>query len=759
MATKLLAASRAHRAAALIAFAIVSSPLAIAQSSWDGSTAGWFNLVNDRCMHWSTCKPNGTGTPGEAGNTFNVAIGSGAVTLNGGAVILDVTVGSGATLTGVTTSYLQFDTHCGACALLNNGTVTFNDSSYININTSSLTISGAGTVRMATANSTIASSPGIGATLINQETIQGQGQIGKGETAITNQGTINANVTGGTLIVQPDNAGLRNSGVLEASNGGTLNIISGFSTTPFNNAGGTIKALNGSSVMNAAGVITGGTLTTSGTGVIESSNGANPTLHNLTNAGAYVIPLNNLATLEGTINDTGTIAVGSSAGNGIMYIEGNVTLSGSGTVTLVDAGIAQSSIHSLAAGAQFTNQNTVQGAGVIGDAGLTVLNQGAIMANAHDPLAFTDAGFTNAGKGLVQATHGAILNIFSKTFNNQGTLRVDPGSTIDFNGNYKLLNYSSTTNTLTGGTYIVGGTLQFNNAANGIIAIKTNAANLTLNGASAQILDALNGNALGGLATNAAAGSFTIENGRNFTSAGAFLNSGTLTVGGSSAFNAGAGGTGVYDQSGASSATTILQGGALHAGTLNFTGGTLNVFGTLDPLNLHVCGTCRLTGTGTVVANVSSDGAAAPGSATGPGTLSINGGYSQGTAGELVIDLAGANAGKYSVLNVSGHSGLGGTVDFVATGGFHPGGGEDFTFLLFGSESGSFRNVLFTNWTCPSGDKCTEVLTSHSLSLEISGKGGGGGGTGVPEPPAWLLGLTGLIALIAFRRPLRRAPS
>ncbi|MBV9727737.1 MAG: PEP-CTERM sorting domain-containing protein, partial [Gammaproteobacteria bacterium] len=391
-------------------------------------------------------------------------------------------------------------------------------------------------------------------------------------------------------------------------------------------------------------------------------------------------------------------------------------------------------------------------AGVIGDAGLTVTNRGAIIANAHDPLAFTDAGFTNSSSGLVQATHGATLHIFSATFSNQGTLRVDAGSTIDFDGNYKLANYNSATNTLTGGTYFVGGTLQFNNAANGIVAIKTNAANLTLNGAASQVLDALNGNVIAGLATNAVGGSFTISNGRDFTSADAFLTSGTLTVGGASTFNAGAGGSGAYTQSGASSVTTILQGGALHAATLNFNGGALNVFGTLDPLSLHVCGACELAGTGTVVANVSSDGNVAPGTATGPGTLSINGAYTQGTAGKLVIDLAGVGPGQYSVLNVRGGAALGGTVDFVATGGFHPASGADFTFLLFGSESGSFQNVLFTNWSCPSGDKCAEVLGSHSLSLDITGKGGGGGG--VPEPPTWLLCLTGLIWFIARRRQL-----
>jgi hypothetical protein len=153
-----------------------------------------------------------------------------------------------------------------------------------------------------------------------------------------------------------------------------------------------------------------------------------------------------------------------------------------------------------------------------------------------------------------------------------------------------------------------------------------------------------------------------------------------------------------------------------------------------------------------VVANVSSDGSVAPGTATAPGTLTISGTYAQSPVGKLVIDLTGATSGQYSVLDVSGDAALGGVVDFVATSGFHPASGEDFTFLLFDSESGNFSQTLFTNWSCPTGATCAEVLGTHSLSLDISG---GGGGTGVPEPGTWLLGLTGLISLIALRRPMR----
>jgi hypothetical protein len=89
-------------------------------------------------------------------------------------------------------------------------------------------------------------------------------------------------------------------------------------------------------------------------------------------------------------------------------------------------------------------------------------------------------------------------------------------------------------------------------------------------------------------------------------------------------------------------------------------------------------------------------------------------------------------------------------------GGFHPATGDDFTFLLFAGKSGDFSDIVFTDWTCPTGDTCSEVLGRGTLSLDISGSGGGGGGGGggsaVPEPPTWLLTALGLFSLILWRR-------
>lgn len=772
----------------LAAVALVSTPcLAQRTSVWNGGTGNWFG-PSDTCVSWNTCSGPGT-NPGESGFIDNVFINAPGsdVTLNGGAAIANLTMAPTTSMTIINTGYVDF-VGSGSATLTNGGNITLANASGIEISgvpspaTLALTITGGGTITMGTASAHVGTVGGFGS-LINQETIQGQGSILTAGT-ITNQAVVDGNVPGGTLYMQPSNAGWTNTGTLEASGGGTLDLVTGFSSIVLDNTGGTIQALDGSTVLIQAGVINGGTLTTSGTGVIQTV-GASPTLQNLTNAGTYQILPGGTTILQGAINNTGTFLVGSGTGGSQLQINGTVTLSGGGNVTLVDSGNPLNTITSFTPGSQLINQQTIQGTGTIGDVDLTILNQGIIDANsATHSMTFTDAGFDN--QGTVEATNGAALHIFSPAFNNQGTLNVGAGSTIDFDGNYNLLNYNAATNTLTGGSYIVGagGTLQFNNAANGIVAINTNAANIVLNGLGSQILNAVNGDALAGLATNAAGGSFTIENGRNFTTSGDFQNSGTLTVGNGSTFTTGGGASNNYTQSGAGSLTDVQNGanfdtstfnqsggllrvdagGKVTATNFNFTGGTLAINGNLDPLSLTICTACTLMGSGTVTANVTSNGMITPGaSSTSPGTLTITGNYTQNAGGALTIDLGGTAAGQFGVLDVSGSAALNGTLDFTAVNGFTPGAGDDFTFLLFGSESGDFSNVVFTNWSCPTQDTCTDVFGAGTLTLEIAGTttggggGSGGGGTPTPEPGSVLLLGIGLAGLAALRKRSKSA--
>ena len=191
-------------------------------SSWTGGAGNWFG-PDDTCVSWDTCSGPGT-NPGESGFTDNVFINApgSVVTLNGGARIANLTLASGNSLTPIGTTYLEFD-GSGFATLINDGSINLPDRSYISVFSTlsplTLTISGGGTITLETQDNAIAGP----ATLINQETLQGQGSIGLGEMTLLNQGTINANASGGTLTVQPVFSGnLTNTGTLRASNGGII---------------------------------------------------------------------------------------------------------------------------------------------------------------------------------------------------------------------------------------------------------------------------------------------------------------------------------------------------------------------------------------------------------------------------------------------------------------------------------------------------------------------------------------------------------
>jgi len=68
--------------------------------------------------------------------------------------------------------------------------------------------------------------------------------------------------------------------------------------------------------------------------------------------------------------------------------------------------------------------------------------------------------------------------------------------------------------------------------------------------------------------------------------------------------------------------------------------------------------------------------------------------------GTLLIDIAGTSADQFSVLNVLGTANLSGLLDPVLLHGFIPSIGDEFTFLEYGSLTGTFRiknGVIFDN--------------------------------------------------------------
>jgi len=143
-----------------------------------------------------------------------------------------------------------------------------------------------------------------------------------------------------------------------------------------------------------------------------------------------------------TITNNGAINL-TTSGSNTARIYGSFTngllLTGSGTITL---GTPNSIIGFSSGLVTLTNDtnHTIQGGGNIGGVGMySFVNNGTVFANNNKNMLIKMSTYSSSYPG----------------FNNQGTLRVDPGSTLEIQGQGKFSNYSSTA--LTGGSYEVRG--------------------------------------------------------------------------------------------------------------------------------------------------------------------------------------------------------------------------------------------------------------------------------------------------------------
>jgi len=316
-------------------------------------------------------------------------------------------------------------------------------------------------------------------------------------------------------------------------------------------------------------------------------------------------------------------------------------------------------------------------------------------------------GVNAPGTGtLVLGSGGSYFNAGTFLASGGGTFEVNgAGQTIDnSSGVIKALDGSRVT--LFNGLRVSGGTLA--TAGTGIVTMSGSL--VTLNGVTNTGTFVMPGNVgsspsvLQFIGTNTNSGTMGIFGpGRAVIFPGTFNNTGTLLASGGGTLEVGIGGainnTGTLQASGGGTLRLLNNASVMNAGTVSIasgsqldiqgatyvqTAGVTNVNGVFSaaPTPVDIRGG-TLSGTGTVIANVSNGGTVAPGNS--PGSLFVFGNYTQTPSGILDIEIAGLTAGSgYDELRVIGNAFLAGTLDIELIDGFAPTADAFFDILVTG---------------------------------------------------------------------------
>lgn len=127
------------------------------------------------------------------------------------------------------------------------------------------------------------------------------------------------------------------------------------------------------------------------------------------------------------------------------------------------------------------------------------------------------------------------------------------------------------------------------------------------------------------------------------------------------------------------------------------------------------------SGTGTIQSNLTNAGTVSPGHS--PGTITVNGDYTQEASGTLAIELGGTIPDtEHDQLVVTGAVTLGGTLNVTLINDFSPGLGDSFTIMTFGSISGSFASASLP--ALDPGLKWGVSLGATTMRLIVEADGG-----------------------------------
>ena len=429
------------------------------------------------------------------------------------------------------------------------------------------------------------------------------------------------------------------------------------------------KADLGALILTGANTYSGGTLVNAGT-LVAAANSAlgsglvtvnDPSLLRI-DPGVTVtnfIQLNNGGSLDnaGTVQVTavaqGPAAAVTTAGGATITNEGGAKISGIGLIA----------IQSLNGPATITNSGSISGTqGILLRGGGTITNNaGGAIGGLGGPAIATAAPASTAGPAPLP---GPVTVV------NSGTI-TGATSGIGLGGGGSVTNTVTGQVTGTGGTAVVigGSQAKLSNAGQISGDVQLNASSNT-----AQLFTG--GKISGNLALTATRANRVILDGSGtqlFSQSvtGTISNAGSLTKQGT--------GEWILDKNLSPPVSTLIN-----SGILEVNGGDV-----LTSPTVTVGPGAELLGLGTIAGSLINNGLVTPGD--GPGTLTVTGNYTQGSAGVLNIQLA---SGSHGLLAVGGQAFLGGTLRLSLVNGFVPVGGQRFTILTAGvAVNGTFSLV------------------------------------------------------------------
>ena len=582
----------------------------------------------------------------------------------------------------------------------------------------------------------------------------------------TGTGTINANTApmgtaANALTLALTN--FTNSGLAEATGGATLSLQNTFTTNT-----GALTASGAGSVVSISGNFISGTgnlIMASGGGQVQVNNAALTGTINTAATTALIFnsggPSFNNTLLNTTVNgnldlktnsDAFADFAGANTVNGAITLGTTITTnngSGPGRLDIQD-GNANLILGSTGKNASLTGFGLVNQDG--GNATLTNTSAGTINANSPtNALTLALTNFTNGG--LTEATGGATLSLQNTFTTNTGTLAATgPGSVVSISGTFT----GAGNNLITASG---GGQVQVNNAAlRGTINTDANTAlifnnstinnllNTTVNGNldlktnSDAFADFAGANTVNGAITLGTTNTATNGNGRldiqdgnaNLTlgSTGSLTGFGLVNQDGG---NATLTNKGLVNANSVGNTLTLAQTNYATSGTTKVvTGSTLTVASTSTTQTAgltQVDGVLNLTnstlalnggtldGTGRINGNVNnSGGIVSPGDS--PGTLTINGSYTQASTGTLDIEFDNNTNDLLKVLGPVSTDGLL-DVNYLGSGGLTV--GTTFAFLDYTTLSAPTVGGLtqyFAN-EMPTSDTMGTIMGHNGFTYEL----------------------------------------